>query len=287
MFRGLKMETAKRFLNHGLRAKGNQSAIRNPQSAFVCFAAQFIVLAAMLLLGFAAAAQSTNGLPPAEIEGRQLAAEILSAMPATNLTQSGTLRIHNPEGTTSIPITFTTDVRDEGRWRANYEATIPGNPGKWDSLMVIHQDSRPNQYLYFSADVGVSVRGPMNSLTQTQIMSPFAGSDFWIADLGQEFFHWPQQIVTGHETRRTRECTILESHNPNPSEGYSRVVTWIDNQTHGIIHAEAYDTDNKLLKVFDPKKVKKVNGQWELEDIEIENVQTHSRTRIRFDLTSN
>lgn len=119
-------------------------------------------------------------------------------------------------------------------------------------------------------------------------MSPFAGSDFWIADLGLEFFHWPEQKIIGHDTRRMRDCTELESDNPNPSAGgYSRVVTWIDNQTLAIIYAEAYDANNKRLKVFDPKKVKKVNGQWELEDIEIQNVQTHSRTWIRFDLSGN
>jgi hypothetical protein len=244
---------------------------------------KFIVLAAISCLGFAAAAQTTNGLPPAEIEGRQLVSEILSETPATNLTQTGVLKIHNSEGTTIIPIDFITEV-GQGIWRVIYDATITGNPGTWESLMIVHQDGQPNQYLYSSANSSVPVRGPMKSLTQTQIMSPFAGSDFWIADLGPEFFHWPQQIVTGHETRRTRDCTVLESHNPNPDNGYSRVVTWIDNQTLGIIHAEAYDTHDKLLKVFDPKKVKKVNGQWELEDIEIQDVQTHSRTWIRFNL---
>lgn len=119
-------------------------------------------------------------------------------------------------------------------------------------------------------------------------MSPFAGSDFRIADLGLEFLHWPEQKVTGHESRRMRDCTVLESDNPNPSAGdYSRVVTWLDNKTLAIIYAEAYDANDKLLKVFEPKSVKKVNGQWELQDIEIRNVQTHSRTWIRFNLNGN
>jgi hypothetical protein len=78
---------------------------------------------------------------------------------------------------------------------------------------------------------------------------------------------------------------VLENLNPNPStNGYSRVVSWIDEESYGIVHAEAYDAQNKLLKVFDPKSFKKVNGQWELKDMEIRNVQTGSRTRIEFDL---
>jgi hypothetical protein len=122
-------------------------------------------------------------------------------------------------------------------------------------------------------------------LSETQIWAPFANSDFWIADLGLEFFHWPDQKIIKHETRRTRACAVLESTNPHPSAGgYSRVDTWIDDESLGPIHAEAFDAKGKLLKIFDPKKIKKVNGQWELEDMEIRNVQTGSRTTIMFNL---
>ena len=38
------------------------------------------------------------------------------------------------------------------------------------------------------------------------------------------------------------------------------------------------------MKVFDPKSFKKVKGQWELQDMEMRNVQTGSRSRIQFDL---
>jgi len=260
---------------------------RNPphRRPYRRFAAQSIVLAAILLLGFASVAQTPNDLSPAEIQGRELVSQILSIAPATNLIQTGTLKIHNPEGTTTVPIIFMTDVV-QGGWRVNYQVRIPGNPSKLDSLVIVHHDSLPNGYFYSSVNAGTAIQSQMHSLSRTQIMSPFAGSDFWIGDLGLEFLHWPQQIVTGHETRRTRDCTVLESVNPNPEDGYSRVITWIDKETLGVIHAEAYDTNDKLLKIFDPKKIKKVNGQWELLEIEIQNVQTHSRTWIRFNSTS-
>ena len=48
-------------------------------------------------------------------------------------------------------------------------------------------------------------------------MIPFAGSDFWIADLGLEFFHWPEQKVLKKEFRRNCSCVVLESTNPNPA----------------------------------------------------------------------
>jgi hypothetical protein len=62
------------------------------------------------------------------------------------------------------------------------------------------------------------------------------------------------------------------------------VVSWTDEESGGIVQAQAYDFNNKLLKEFAPKSFKKVNGQWELQEMEIYNDQTRSRTRILFDL---
>jgi hypothetical protein len=39
-----------------------------------------------------------------------------------------------------------------------------------------------------------------------------------------------------------------------------------------------------LLKDFYPKDFKKVNGQWQVQTLIMENVQTGSRSRLEFDL---
>ena len=64
------------------------------------------------------------------------------------------------------------------------------------------------------------------------------------------------------------------------------MLSWIDKESDGILEAEAYDINGKLLKVFEPKSFKKVDGQWELQEMEIRNVQTGSRTRLEFDLNN-
>lgn len=279
----------KNRVQSGQRQLGSHPHLPRPGSAKAgpsghIFTAPF-VLASIIFLALGLCAQTTNGLSAAEIQGRQLAAEILSETPVTNFTQTGVLRIHNSGGTTNIPVTFKTEVPGgnlPGSWDVVYTATPSDDPAAAENLIILHQNGGPNIYCLGPGPVGHL--HPMPGLSPSQIMAPFAGSDFWIADLGLEFFHWPDQTVTGHETRRMRACAVLESINPNPDNGYSRVVTWIDNETLGIIYAEAFDTNNKLLKVFEPKSLKKVNGQWELQNIEIRNVQTHSRTWIRFDL---
>jgi len=126
-----------------------------------------------------------------------------------------------------------------------------------------------------------------NGLASTDLSFPFANSDFWIGDLGLEFLHWPGQKILRGDTARGRLCKVLESTNPNPSpNGYSRVLCWIDNESLGIVEAKAYDAQGKLLKEFYPKDLQKdkVTGQWQVGSMEIDNVQTRSRTWLKFDL---
>jgi YD repeat-containing protein len=148
------------------------------------------------------------------------------------------------------------------------------------NVTVLHDGANASQYR-----VAIARQGRDFTATGQQLMMPFAGSDFAIADLGLEFFHWPEQDLTKKEMKRSRSCKVLESKNFHPTPGgYSRVVSWIDNESDGIVMAQAYDLQGKLLKQFIPKKVEKVNGQWQLQEMEIDNAQTGSSTRVDFDL---
>jgi hypothetical protein len=148
-------------------------------------------------------------------------------------------------------------------------------------VRIAHQNGANGYWTSWDPDAGVRfTSGRIPAATES-----LASSDFWLCDLGLEFFHWPQQKILKHEMRHGRSCKVLESTNPNPSpNGYSRVMSWIDNETLGIVQAEAYDAKGKLLKEFSPKSFKKVNGQWQLQEMEIRNDQTGSRTRLEFDL---
>jgi hypothetical protein len=179
-----------------------------------------------------------------------------------------------------VPIRFEI-YSTESNWVTIYSAgSVRGNFG---SIKVIHANGQPNLYVPNVSQPP----GPDKNLTPSQLMVPFApGSDFWIADLGLEFFHWPEQHLIKKEMKRSRSCRVLESINPHPVPGgYSRVKSWIDAESDGIVYAEAYDASGKQLKEFIPKHFEKVNGQWQLKEMEIDNNQTDSSTRVDFDLS--
>lgn len=243
---------------------------------------RFALAALSLLTAFGAFAETTNTLSEAEIQGRQLTQQLLEQRPNTNFSQNGYLNIRDGKSNRSdVPILFYSEVHI-ANWKTTYQIPSGSNAVV---LVVVHSVSEPNEYFLHNGRLEKTDIQTFLNLSGNKIMTPFANSDFWVADLGLEFFHWPEQKILKPDMKRGRSCQVLESTNPNPStNGYSRVVSWIDNETLGIVHAEAYDFKNKLLKEFDPKSFKKVNGQWELQEMEIRNVQTGSRTRLEFDV---
>jgi YD repeat-containing protein len=171
-------------------------------------------------------------------------------------------------------------------WASVYETLTPAGEPAGERLTVVHSPRQPNKYqLLISAKAATTNAGP-EELTPAQTMIPFANSDFWVADLGLEFLHWPKQRLLKKEMRHSKSCEVLESVNPQPVPGgYARVVSWIMIENpHGIIHADAYDAQGQILKRFDPANVEKIQGEYQLEEIEMRNPKAGSRTWIKFNL---
>ena len=229
------------------------------------------VLAALL-----AVAHATDARPNAEAEGRELVQKMLDQSPAENSTITGVLEIRKSrKDITKIPMQCRIVVT-ETNWQTIYE-TLANTNSVHEQFIVTRNGSGPGRY-------------ELNGTTLPNELSgvPFAGSDFWLADLGLEFIRWPTQRVLKKEIRRSRFCIVLESvfdtNNAAASQGYSRVVSWVDNETSGILHADAYDAKGKRLKEFEPKEFKKIGGQWQLQEMRMENLQTRSRSTLEFDL---
>ena len=247
---------------------------------------------ALALTGFAQKQPPPQAAPldriQAEKEGRALVAKILSQEPAENFTNTGVMKIRDAKGKRiEIPAKFEIIVTPTN-WQSIYATVLTNNAGfAYDNyLQIFHVAGQPNKYNLYSPDRphvsshfgdGITWYGSDSDWALREVFG-----DFWPFDLGLEFFHWPVQRLLKTEMIRSRSCRVLESINPQPAPGaYSRVRSWIDIESNGILHAEAYDSKGKILKEFDPN-VKKVNAQWQLSEMEMINRQTGSRTQIEF-----
>ena len=247
---------------------------------FVTGPAVLLLAATTVLSQSNAVPDSLSSLEPREA-GQILAARLRSLAPAEESHFRGALNVKRGQ-TQIIPLTLRIAI--EGSvWKAIYETGGTENVPA-EKLIVVHGTNRPNEYLYAKAARPGEPPGPPRHLAGTEAAIPLAGSDFWLTDFGLEFLHWPRQRLVQTEMRKSRVCHVLESTNPQPAQGhYGRVISWVDKESGGIILAEGYDHGNKLLKEFSIGKVTKVEGQWQLEEMEIRNVQRKSRTRLEFD----
>jgi len=251
--------------------------------AFLCVA----VLLACLLDCFAQRQPDDRPPPLDPIEGqrqaRLLVANLLAQLPEQPLTNQGVLKIQEAGGKErDLPLTIRV-LPTSSNWLSIYEIATNNGPSTGTCLTVIHNGSHPNQYHLI--EPGLNGDPATRTLTGIQVMVPFAGSDFWLSDLGLEFLHWPEQRVLKKEMRRSQSCNVLESTAPQPApEGCARIVSWIDIDTGGIVHADAYNSHNEVVRKFEPTKFKKINGQWQLEEVEMRNRKSGSRTWIEFNV---
>lgn len=218
----------------------------------------------------------------AEADGQALAAELRMQPPPFNT--GGWLRRREPDGKWLPALPVRLDVYEAAPgWRAVYQVFDPTG-AVTQTLVVQYAPDGGTRYEWTVLEPGGG-RVEVRQLSGEEAVRPFAGSDFWLADLGLEFLRWPRQRVLRSEMRKGRPCRVLESRPARTRpDNYARVLSWVDREYRGLLRAEAYGPDGRLWKEFSIGSFKKVRGNWLLKQMEMRDARTDSRTRIEFDL---
>ena len=235
------------------------------------FAPIYMPLRAALLavLLFPFALQAEDLLP----EGSQLASTIRELVPEKNVEIRATMEVTVRERKRlNTDVVIQVEKLGQAEWQTTYTAKRGEEISEY--WRVHHEIGQPNRYEKKS---GVAKRA--------EIYSGLAGSSFFIADLGMGFLHWPSQVVLKTERRKSRLCYVLESRNLKPFTGeYHRVVSWVDKKSGGILLADIYSGETKPVKRFAVKGLTKKNGQWQVDEMEMRDTKTGTRSRLHFHL---
>jgi hypothetical protein len=220
---------------------------------------------------------SPNSAPSEKIDAEALIKDILGRAPTKPSEMMGLLKIRAADGSLKeVPIKWIT-LPFTNQWQDIYQtpekSIIPR-----ETLIIVHREGMTNHYDYKRAGQPVAD-------VATNPFIPFATSDFWVADFGLEFLHWPNPKHIKTEMKKGRPCYVIETINPHPMKGaYAKVWSWIDTEKGGLIRAQAFSADGNLLKEFEIKNIKRVEGRWQLKAVGIRNEQTDTNTRLEFDL---
>jgi len=233
------------------------------------------VLLALFIFLVSAAGQAATLNDP--VAGQRLAADLRNAPPERDSRLEGVMKVRGRDGRVTTTPLLSVLTRGPQSWEAVY---VVLNSNATEILRVTHVQDQPNAYRHGRAE-GFTTP-PSNPPAATNLWIPFGGSDFYLADLGLEFLHWPTQILVENEMRKNRACHVLESR-PAVTNVYARVRSWLDVETGGLLLAEAYDAANRRVKEFEVRRFQKTGDTWQLQEIEIRNLPMRSRTMLEFD----
>jgi hypothetical protein len=222
-----------------------------------------LVLLAAVIITTTAWAQPPTGA--AEVmerhqrEAGQVLATELRAMlqPVEFSEQTGTIRIRKGRRQPESRVPFMVQaIPGTEKWKTIYR-TGAGPHGGPEKLMIVHRPGLPNEYWFARTDRGHDFP-ELKRLSPREAERPLAGSDFWFTDLGLDFLYWPEQQKLPMERRLGRPCDVLDSRISDDRE-VVRVRSWIDRETGGILAAEAYNRQNRVVREFSVRVREEMN----------------------------
>ena len=189
---------------------------------------------------------------------------------------AGQQRVRETDGQTKL-IAGTTD----NRRLVNFLS--PADVRGTKTLLIEHSAGDDDIWIYLPAMKKV------RRLVANNKKDSFVGTDFSYGDvIGHKVEDWthkqlPPEKIDG------RDCYVVESTPKRPevadNTGYSRRVSWIDEESYVALRGEIYDQSGALLKrtkAEDVQRVDSKNERYQPMKLTAENVQTGHKTIIEF-----
>ena len=107
----------------------------------------------------------------------------------------------------------------------------------------------------------------------------FMGTDFTYDDMsGHEVEDYDYTLQADADVNGKKCWNVVCI--PKVKSNYSKYITWVDQLSYIPIKAEFYDKQGKLLKVMEVQSLKKIDGFWTVEKVQMENIQKKHKTVI-------
>jgi Outer membrane lipoprotein-sorting protein len=110
-------------------------------------------------------------------------------------------------------------------------------------------------------------------LVASKLNQKIRGTGVTYEDLALKFLYWPDGIVLGEETVRTRRCWKMQLRAPSQDSQYSNVFLWVDENSGALMRLEGYNSKGQLMKRFEVVSGQKIDGRWFLKQMRIEELR--------------
>jgi outer membrane lipoprotein-sorting protein len=96
------------------------------------------------------------------------------------------------------------------------------------------------------------------------------GTDISYEDLALRFIYWDRAKVEGEQRIGVFPCWIVLVQPSSRNTEYGSVRIWVPKGKSGLVQAEGFDSQSRLLKRFKVISGQEVNGKWILKQMRIE-----------------
>jgi hypothetical protein len=224
--------------------------------------------------GLPLVAASTNTAPTAAVAELpttdELMASLLARLPAKPILVTGDLITTPASGEKSkLRITILLCYPRLARY------TIGDAFGETLEQLTVTRDRGETSYSYEQGGRSIPSRPPApgERIRDTALS--------WM-DLTLGFLWWKGGSIIGREESRGQLCHVLDRHAPkDETTSYASVRMWVDTRVSMLLQAEGYDKLGECVRRLSVKSFKKINDEWMIKDLEVEDYPTRSKTILR------
>jgi hypothetical protein len=205
-----------------------------------------------------------------DAEARSLMKRVVDALPKVSFIS--TLKLTTPQGARELVLRH----KLVGGARASFlEVTTPADLEGMRFLFLEHADKPSEQYIKIpAARHGVLV-------SESARKQPFLGSSFAVADLVEPDLDAFTYRFAGETTVLGRPCRLVESVPKKPEDAlYGKVINALDPTDLLALQREFFDQKDHPLKVWQVRKVERIDGNWTIRDQTMRSVRDHGTSRL-------
>ena len=233
---------------------------------------------AMGLAAVLAWAGAPAGARGSDVLAEELMARVQSSMPEVPLELAASIRVVDKAGRPlkTVRAAGVLTPREGGR---TTRYTLFDGFGSVSQEMTVELGGGRADFSYAKGD-------PPEAVALPDLFGPVEEAEISWMELSFSFFWWPNPRIVGTEKVANRwECQIVEIDCPaefrgEGGQGWSTVRLWVAPAYNAVVKGEAW-RDGKAVKRFEVKSVKKLRQVYMIGDMEVRNLETGSRARLK------
>ena len=213
-------------------------------------------------------------MPAPEINGRWVAEQVENRDIGKDAHLEMEMRLYDHRGRQTIRRLTVLTRRDDSLDKILVRFNYPGDIRDTAFLAIENAQREDDRFLYLPAI------GRTRRISAQQKQDSFVGSDLSYEDISGRRLEDYSYSLLGSTEVKERPTHILESRSKDRCARYSRILSWVDQETFLILKAEIYDQAGVKTKEYEADQIEQIDRIWTVRRLHMRNLKQGTRTLL-------